>query len=210
MKPETFKPEHFIWQYDSGIATIQLDRPERKNPLTFDSYAELRDTFRDLVYQKDVKAVIFAPNGGNFSSGGDVHEIIGPLVNMDMSELLDFTRMTGDLIKAIRACPQPVIAAVDGISVGAGAIIPMASDLRIGTPESKTAFFVACKLSSATCKRCASTRSLPGFSLSKLTTKKIQELRSSSPNCSYRISPTRNLNSLDSASGMRLKAALCT
>lgn len=140
MKPETYKPEHFKWSFESGIATITLDRPERKNPLTFESYAELRDTFRDLVYTKEVKAVIFGPNGGNFSSGGDVHDIIGPLVKMDMTELLDFTRMTGDLVKAIRNCPQPVIAAVDGISVGAGAIIPMAADLRIGTPECKTAF----------------------------------------------------------------------
>ncbi len=140
MNPETFNPDHFRWSFDDGVATISLDRPERKNPLTFESYAELRDTFRNLVYIKDVKAVIFAPNGGNFSSGGDVHDIIGPLVKMDMTGLLDFTRMTGDLVKAIRACPQPVIAAVDGISVGAGAIIPMASDLRIGTPECKTAF----------------------------------------------------------------------
>lgn len=140
MNPDTFKPEHFKWSYTQGIATISLDRPERKNPLTFESYAELRDTFRALVYAKDVKVIIFAPNGGNFSSGGDVHDIIGPLVKMDMVELLDFTRMTGDLVKAIRGCPQPVIAAVDGISVGAGAIIPMASDLRIGTPECKTAF----------------------------------------------------------------------
>jgi enoyl-CoA hydratase/carnithine racemase len=140
MNPEEFKPDHFCWKYKDGIATITLDRAERKNPLTFESYAELRDTFRDLVYQKQVKTVIFAPNGGNFSSGGDVHDIIGPLVKMNMTQLLDFTRMTGDLVKAIRACPQPVIAAVDGISVGAGAIIPMASDLRIGTPASKTAF----------------------------------------------------------------------
>ncbi len=140
MNPENFKPKYFNWSFKDGIATISLDRPVRKNPLTFESYAELRDTFRNLVYVKDVKVIIFAPNGGNFSSGGDVHDIIGPLVNMDMAELLDFTRMTGDLVKAIRSCPQPVIAAVDGISVGAGAIIPMASDLRIGTPECKTAF----------------------------------------------------------------------
>ncbi len=140
MDPATLNPEHFNWSYSDGIATVSLDRPERKNPLTFESYAELRDTFRALVYAKDVKVVVFAPNGGNFSSGGDVHDIIGPLVKMDMTELLDFTRMTGDLVKAIRACPQPVIAAVDGVSVGAGAIIPMASDLRIGTPDSKTAF----------------------------------------------------------------------
>ncbi|MDA9619563.1 enoyl-CoA hydratase family protein [Alphaproteobacteria bacterium] len=140
MNPEKFKPEHFKWSYCDGIATICLDRPKRKNPLTFESYAELRDCFRDLVYTKNVKVVVFAPNGGNFSSGGDVHDIIGPLVNMEMTELLDFTRMTGDLIKAIRSCPQPVIAAVEGISVGAGAIIPMACDLRVGTPDCKTAF----------------------------------------------------------------------
>ncbi|MEZ5757491.1 MAG: enoyl-CoA hydratase family protein [Emcibacteraceae bacterium] len=140
MNPESYKPEHFCWSYQEGIATISLNRPERKNPLTFESYAELRDLFRALQYIKDVKVVIFGPKGGNFSSGGDVHDIIGPLIKMNMMELLDFTRMTGDLVKAIRSCPQPVIAAVDGISVGAGAIIPMASDLRIGTPDSKTAF----------------------------------------------------------------------
>jgi len=140
MNPETFKPKHFSWSFDEGIATIALNNPERKNPLTFESYAELRDTFRELVYSKTVKVVIFTANGGNFSSGGDVHDIIGPLVKMDITELLNFTRMTGDLVKAIRNCPQPVIAAVDGISVGAGAIIPMASDLRIGTRECKTAF----------------------------------------------------------------------
>jgi len=140
MNPESFTPNHFCWSYDDGIATISLNIPERKNPLTFESYAELRDTFRNLVYCKEVKVVIFGTNGGNFSSGGDVHDIIGPLIEMDMSELLDFTRMTGDLVKAIRSCPQPVIAAVDGVSVGAGAIIPMASDLRIGTAASKTAF----------------------------------------------------------------------
>jgi len=105
MNPEKYSPEHFNWSYSDGIATICLDRPDRKNPLTFESYAELRDCFRDLVYCKDVKVIIFAPNGGNFSSGGDVHDIIGPLVNMEMTELLDFTRMTGDLVKAIRACP---------------------------------------------------------------------------------------------------------
>jgi len=132
--------KHFQCKIEGGIATIALDRPERKNPLTFDSYAELRDWFRDLVYADDVKAVIFASNGGNFSSGGDVHDIIGPLTKMSMKELLAFTRMTGDLVKAIVNCGKPVIAAVDGICVGAGAIIAMASDLRIGTPEAKTAF----------------------------------------------------------------------
>ncbi len=132
--------QHFLCRIEGGIATIALDRPERKNPLTFDSYAELRDWFRDLVYADDVKAVVFASNGGNFSSGGDVHDIIGPLTRMSMKELLAFTRMTGDLVKAIVNCGKPVIAAVDGICVGAGAIIAMASDLRIGTPEAKTAF----------------------------------------------------------------------
>ena len=140
MTPETFAPEHFIWSFADGVARISLDRPERKNPLTFESYAELRDTFRQLVYVKSVKAVVFAPNGGNFCSGGDVHDIIGPLVKLDMPGLMDFTRMTGDLVKAMRGCPQPVIAAVDGISAGAGAIIAMASDLRYATPEAKTAF----------------------------------------------------------------------
>lgn len=133
-------PKHFLCRVDDGIAVVSLDRPERKNPLTFESYAELRDWFRDLHYDDDIKAVVFASNGGNFSSGGDVHDIIGPLTKMSMKELLRFTRMTGDLVKAIVNCGKPVIAAVDGICVGAGAIIAMASDLRIGTPEAKTAF----------------------------------------------------------------------
>jgi len=140
LDPANYSPAHFDWSFDDGIATIRLNRPERKNPLTFESYAELRDTFRELVYVKSVKAVVLAPNEGNFSSGGDVHDIIGPLVKMDMSGLLEFTRMTGDLVKAMRHCPQPIIAAVDGISAGAGAIIPMASDLRVATPEAKTYF----------------------------------------------------------------------
>lgn len=131
---------HFKCEILNRIATIALDRPERKNPLTFDSYAELRDWFRDLNYSDDVDAVVFNSNGGNFSSGGDVHEIIGPLTKMSMKELLAFTRMTGDLVKAIINCGKPVIAAIDGICVGAGAIIAMASDLRIATPEAKTAF----------------------------------------------------------------------
>ncbi len=131
---------HFNCEIAQGIATVSLDRPERKNPLTFDSYAELRDWFRDLNYADDVKAVVFAPNGGNFSSGGDVHDIIGPLTKMNMKELLAFTRMTGDLVKAMVNCGKPIIAAVDGICAGAGAIISMASDLRIATPEAKTAF----------------------------------------------------------------------
>jgi enoyl-CoA hydratase/carnithine racemase len=140
MNPETFAPEHFLWDYADGVATITLNRPERKNPLTFESYAELRDTFRALVYAREVKAVVVAGAGGNFSSGGDVHEIIGPLTGMDMPGLLGFTRMTGDLVKAMRTCPQPIVAAIDGICVGAGAIVAMASDLRLATPETKTAF----------------------------------------------------------------------
>ncbi len=131
---------HFLCRVEGGIATVSLNRPDRKNPLTFDSYAELRDWFRALPYTDEVKAVVFASNGGNFSSGGDVHDIIGPLTKMNMKELLAFTRMTGDLVKAMVNCGKPVIAAIDGICVGAGAIIAMASDLRIGTPEAKTAF----------------------------------------------------------------------
>ena len=140
MKPADFRPDHFLWEFDEGVATITLNRPERKNPLTFESYAELRDAFRDLVYARDVKAVVIAGAGGNFSSGGDVFEIIGPLTEMDMTGLLDFTRMTGDLVKAMRACPQPIVAALDGICVGAGAILAMASDIRLATPRTRTAF----------------------------------------------------------------------
>ncbi len=131
---------HFRCQIENGIARISMDRPERKNPLTFESYAELRDWFRDLHYDDDVKAVVILPNGGNFSSGGDVHDIIGPLTRMNMKELLAFTRMTGDLVKAMINCGKPVIAAVDGVCAGAGAIMAMASDLRIATPEAKVAF----------------------------------------------------------------------
>jgi enoyl-CoA hydratase/carnithine racemase len=131
---------HFLCRIEGGIAHVALNRPERKNPLTFASYAELRDWFRDLAYAEDVTAVVFGSNGSNFSSGGDVHEIIGPLTRMSMKELLAFTRMTGDLVKAILTCGKPVIAAVDGVCVGAGAIIAMAADLRIGTPEAKVAF----------------------------------------------------------------------
>jgi enoyl-CoA hydratase/carnithine racemase len=140
LNPETYRPDHFLWAFDAGVAMITLNRPERKNPLTFDSYAELRDTFRALVYAPAVKAVVIAGSGGNFSSGGDVHEIIGPLTRMRMPELLAFTRMTGDLVKAMRGCPQPIVAALDGVCVGAGAIMAMASDLRIATPATKTAF----------------------------------------------------------------------
>src|SRR5215471_1926762 len=135
-----FKASHFLWRVEDAVAVIQLNRPERKNPLTFDSYAELRDTFRKLPYADEIHAVIFLPNGGNFCSGGDVHEIIGPLVAMEMKELLAFTRMTGDLVKAMLACGKPIIAAVDGVAVGAGAIIVMASDIRLATAQAKTAF----------------------------------------------------------------------
>lgn len=133
-------PEHFIWEMRDGVAVIRLNRPERKNPLTFESYAELRDTFRDLAYADDVYAVVFTSNGENFCSGGDVHEIIGPLVGKDMKGLLEFTRMTGDLVKAMLNCGKPIIAAVDGICVGAGAIIAMSSDIRFATPRASTAF----------------------------------------------------------------------
>ncbi|MFA5968791.1 MAG: enoyl-CoA hydratase family protein [Sphingomonas sp.] len=133
-------PRHFRWHYEAGVATVTLDRPQVKNPLTFESYAELRDLFRALAYAPAVKAVVLTGAGGNFSSGGDVFEIIGPLTKMAMPELLDFTRMTGDLVKAMRACPQPIVAALDGICVGAGAIMAMASDIRIATPATKTAF----------------------------------------------------------------------
>jgi len=134
------RPEHFLWTVEERVATVRLNRPDRKNPLTFESYAELRDTFRALAYAEDVDVVVLAPNGGNFCSGGDVHDIIGPLVGLDMKGLLAFTRMTGDLVKAILNCGKPVIAAVDGICVGAGAILAMAADLRLATPEAKCAF----------------------------------------------------------------------
>src|SRR5579862_3518601 len=154
-----FKAKHFLWQVDGKVATVTLNRPERKNPLTLDSYAELRDTFRDLVYSDAIKAVAITGAGGNFCSGGDVHEIIGPLVEMqrndDMAGLLAFTRMTGDLVKAMRACPQPIVAAVDGICAGAGAILAMASDLRLGTAQSKVAFlFVRVGLAGADMGAC--------------------------------------------------------
>jgi enoyl-CoA hydratase/carnithine racemase len=137
---ERIAPKHFNCRIADAVAVLSLDRPERKNPLTFESYAELRDWFRALVYADDVKAVVFGSNGGNFCSGGDVNDIIGPLLQKDMKGLLAFTRMTGDLVKAIIACGKPVIAAVDGVCVGAGAIIAMAADLRLAAPEAKTAF----------------------------------------------------------------------
>lgn len=153
-------PEHFGWQAKDSVGIITLARPERKNPLTFESYAELRDTFRHLQRSDDIKAVVLTGAGDNFCSGGDVHDIIGPLVEMKnsgrMDELLAFTRMTGDLVKAMRACPQPVIAAVDGICAGAGAILAMASDLRLGTARSKVAFlFTRVGLSGADMGACA-------------------------------------------------------
>ena len=137
-----YAPRHFRWQTsaDGRVATITLDRPEKKNPLTFDSYVELRDLFRGLAAAEDVRAVVLTGAGGNFCSGGDVFEIIAPLTKMAMPELLAFTRMTGDLVKAMLSCGKPIIAAVDGVAVGAGAIIVMASDIRLATPEAKTAF----------------------------------------------------------------------
>ena len=140
MNIRDLQPTHFNWRVDGSIAIISLARPERKNPLTFDSYAELRDAFRGLASDDGIKALVFASNGGNFSSGGDVHDIIGPLLTRDMKGLLTFTRLTGDLVKAMRACPQPVIAAVDGVCVGAGAMIALFADLRIATPAARTAF----------------------------------------------------------------------
>jgi enoyl-CoA hydratase/carnithine racemase len=135
-----FQPQHFQWQREGRVGIITLNRPERKNPLTFESYAELRDFFRALLGVKEVRALVITGAGGNFCSGGDVHEIIGPLTRMDAAGLRNFTQMTGDLVKAMRACPQPIIAAVDGVCAGAGAILAMASDFRLGTPRAKTAF----------------------------------------------------------------------
>jgi enoyl-CoA hydratase/carnithine racemase len=135
-----FAPSHVAWSCRDGVATVTLHRPERKNPLTFESYAELRDAFRALRAATDVHAVVLTGAGGNFCSGGDVHDIIAPLVQLTAPDLLRFTRMTGDLVLAMRACPQPIIAAVDGVCAGAGAILAMASDLRLGTARSKTAF----------------------------------------------------------------------
>jgi len=152
----SFRPEHFLWELADGVATVTLNRPERKNPLTFESYAELRDTFRALNDARDVKVVIIRGAGGNFCSGGDVHEIIGPLTKMDDTGLLEFTTMTGDLVRAIRACPQPVIAAVEGVCAGAGAILAMASDIRFASPDAKAAFlFTRVGLSGADMGACA-------------------------------------------------------
>ena len=137
-----YSARHFSWQCsdDGRVATITLNRPQKKNPLTFESYAELRDLFRNLAYANDVRAVVVAGEGGNFCSGGDVFEIIEPLTQMAMPELLRFTRMTGDLVKAMKRAPQPIVAAIDGICAGAGAMIALAADLRVGTPSAKTAY----------------------------------------------------------------------
>jgi enoyl-CoA hydratase/carnithine racemase len=135
-----YQARNFLFRVEHGVATLTLNRPERKNPLTFDSYAELRELFRAMAYADDVKAVVVTGAGDNFCSGGDVHDIIGPLTKLDMPGLLAFTRMTGDLVKAMRACPQPIVAAIDGICAGAGALMALASDLRYGTARSKTAF----------------------------------------------------------------------
>ncbi len=139
-KMATYQAEHFLWDVEGSVATITINRPERKNPLTFESYADLRDLFRQLVYAEDIDVVIFRGAGGNFCSGGDVHEIIAPLTKMSMKELMAFTRMTGDLVKAMRACRQPVISAVEGVCAGAGAIIAMSSDLRYASSDAKVSF----------------------------------------------------------------------
>lgn len=152
----SYAARHFEWRFADGVGTVKLNRPERKNPLTFDSYAELRDLFGALKYATDVKALVVTGAGGNFCSGGDVHEIIGPLTRMDMPALLEFTRMTGDLVKAMRNCPQPVIGAIDGVCAGAGAMMALACDLRYGTAATKTAFlFTRVGLAGADMGACA-------------------------------------------------------
>ncbi len=139
-KSADYRAEHFLWSVSDRVATITLNRPERKNPLTFESYSELRDLFRRLCYAEDCRAIVVTGAGGNFCSGGDVHDIIAPLTKMTMPELMRFTRMTGDLVKAMRACPQPIVAAVEGVCAGAGAIVAMASDIRFASANAKTAF----------------------------------------------------------------------
>jgi len=154
--PTTFEPAHFQWEFAGGIATVTLNRPERKNPLTFESYDELRDTFHSLKQTRIVKVVVLRGAGGNFCSGGDVHEIIGPLTKMDEGGLRRFTRMTGDLVRAMRACPQPIVAAVEGTCAGAGAILAMASDLRLAQQGTRTAFlFTRVGLSGADMGACS-------------------------------------------------------
>ena len=156
LDPKTLETTHFRWAFADGVGTVTLDRPERKNPLTFESYAELRDLFRNLASTPEVRVVVLSGAGGNFCSGGDVHDIIGPLTKMDLGGLQDFTRMTGDLVRAMRACPQPIIAAVDGVCAGAGAILAMASDLRLAKADAKTAFlFTRVGLSGADMGACA-------------------------------------------------------
>lgn len=152
----SYAAQHFAWSFSEGVGTITLNRPERKNPLTFDSYAELRNLFAALKYSTDVKVVVVTGAGGNFCSGGDVHDIIGPLTRMSMPELLAFTRMTGDLVKCMRSCPQPVIGAIDGICAGAGAMVALACDMRLGTANTKTAFlFTRVGLAGADMGACA-------------------------------------------------------
>ena len=153
----SYQAKHFSWQCAAnGVATVTLNRPERKNPLTFDSYGELRDLFNGLRYATDVKVVVVTGEGGNFCSGGDVHDIIGPLTKMTMPELLEFTRMTGDLVKAMRNCPQPIIGAIDGVCAGAGAMMALACDLRYGSEKTKTAFlFTRVGLAGADMGACA-------------------------------------------------------
>ena len=160
-----YKATHFGWSVSGKVATITLNRPDRKNPITFESYGELRDLFRELVYATDIKAIVFTGAGGNFCSGGDVHDIIGKLVKMDILDLLAFTRMTGDLVKAMRACPQPIVSAIDGICAGAGAMIACGSDLRFGTSRSKVAFlFVRVGLAAADMGACTLLPRLIGMS----------------------------------------------
>ena len=156
LKAANFSPQHFQWEVSDQVATVTLNRPEKKNPLTLESYDELGQTFRKLAHADDVRAVIITGAEGNFCSGGDVHEIIGPLTKMAMPELMAFTRMTGELIKSIRACPQPIIAAIDGICAGAGACVAMAADLRFGTERAKVAFlFVRVGLAGCDMGACA-------------------------------------------------------
>lgn len=156
MELTNYEAKHFLWRVEGNVGVITLNRPERKNPLTFDSYAELRELFRGLAGSTDIKVVLITGAGGNFCSGGDVNEIIGPLTSMPAEELLVFTRMTGELVRAMRDCPQPLIAAVDGICAGAGAILAMASDFRFATPEARTAFlFVRVGLAGCDMGACA-------------------------------------------------------
>jgi len=160
-----YKAAHFAYSVSGKVATITLNRPERKNPLTLESYGELRDLFREMVYATDVKSVVVTGAGGNFCSGGDVHDIIGKLVKMEMPELIRFTRMTGDLVKAMRACPQTIVASIDGVCTGAGAMLACASDLRFGTARSKLAFlFVRVGLAGADMGACTLLPRLIGLS----------------------------------------------